>query len=93
MSLLEETKEYLKITWNDEDDYLQGIIDRGKSNLQELTGTKLDFDKEGQPKSLLLDYCRYAYNSALEYFEDNFSKEILRLQLVEAVKHDADKKR
>lgn len=91
MSLLEEVKEYLKITWNDEDGYLQGIIDRGKSNLEDLTGTKLDFNKEGQPKSLLLDYCRYAYNNALEYFEDNFSKEILRLQLTEAVK-DANEK-
>lgn len=93
MSLLKEVKEYLKITWDDEDNYLQGIIDRGKANLQELTGTELNYKTEGQPKALLFDYCRYAYNNALEYFEDNFSKEILRLQLVEAVKHDADKKR
>ena len=89
MSLLSETKEYLKITWEDEDNSLQGIISRGKNYLQELTGTELDFEMEGQPKSLLLDYCRYAYNNALEYFEENFHRELRRLILQEAVKADA----
>lgn len=91
MPLLKDVKEYLKITWDDEDDSLQGIISRGQANLQELTGTQMDFEQEGQPKSLLLDYCRYAYNNALEYYESNFQREILRLQLTEAVKHDAIK--
>lgn len=87
--MLQEVKEYLKITWDDEDNYLQGIIDRGKDYLQQLTGTELDFEAEGQPKALLLDYCRYAYNNALEYYESNFHKEIVRLQLQEAVKKNA----
>lgn len=90
MSLLLEVKDYLKITWEDEDNYLQGIINRGKKYLKQLTGTELDFEVEGQPKALLLDYCRYAYNNALEYFEENFHKEILRLQLKEAVKDYAN---
>ena len=89
MSLLNNVKDYLKITWDDEDNNLQGIISRGKNYLQDLTGTELDFEVEGQPKSLLLDYCRYAYNNALEYFEENFYKEITRLQLQEAVKENA----
>lgn len=88
--LLEKVKEYLKIDWDDEDSNLTGIIERGKNNLQELTGTTLDFEKEGQPKALLLDYCRYAYNNALEYFEENFHKELRRLILQEAVKEYAD---
>lgn len=91
MPLLKDVKDYLKITWDDEDDSLDGIIRRGQANLQDLTGTIMDFEQEGQAKSLLLDYCRYAYNNALEYFEENFSKEILRLQLMEAVKHDVVK--
>ncbi len=87
--MLEEVKDYLKITWEDEDSYIQGIINRGKDYLNNLTGTELGLEVEGQPKALLLDYCRYAYNSALEYFEENFYKEILRLQLQEAVKENA----
>ena len=90
MSLLNNVKDYLKITWDDEDNNLQGIISRGKNYLQDLTGTELDFEVEGQPKSLLLDYCRYAYNNALEYFEENFHKELRRLILQEAVKEYAD---
>lgn len=90
--LLQEVKDYLKITWDAEDSHLQGIINRGKEYLQDLTGTELDFEGEGQPKSLLLDYCRYAYNNAVEYFEENFQRQILRLQLKEAVKDYANSK-
>lgn len=86
MSLLQELKDYLKITWDNENAYLQIIINRGQEYLKDLTGTELDFDTEGQAKSLLLDYCRYYYNNALEYFEDNFQKQIVRLQLKEATK-------
>lgn len=79
--MLQEIKDYLKITWSDEDSALQGLILRGKAYLNDLAGIELDFETEGTAKSLLLDYCRYAYNNALEYFEENFQKEILRLQL------------
>ncbi len=79
--MLQEIKDYLKITWDDEDVNLQKTIDRGKAYLNELTGAVLDFDTEGLARSLLFDYVRYVYNNASEYFEENFSSEILRLQL------------
>lgn len=84
--MLEELKDYLKITWDSEDSHLQKIIARGEENLKSLTGTELNFEQEGQAKSLLLDYCRYYYNNAIEYFEDNFQKQIIRLQYHEAIK-------
>lgn len=84
--MLEAVKNYLKITWDDEDDSLQTIIERGKAYLNDLTGTELDFDVAGPPRSLLLDYCRYVYNNASEYFEENFASELLRLQLQMGVK-------
>lgn len=87
--MLDEVKEELKICWDDEDSRLEKIIARGKSYLQGETGTELDFEAEGQPKALLLNYCRYAYNNALEYFTVNFADEILTLQLKEAVKVNA----
>lgn len=86
--MVEEVKEYLKITWDDEDVYIGKMIERGKDKLQNLTGTSLDFNLENSAKTLLLDYCRYSYNNALEYFEKNFESEILRLQLQEAVKEN-----
>jgi hypothetical protein len=84
--VLQAVKDYLKITWDDEDGSLQTIIERGKAYLNDLVGAELDFDVAGPPRSLLLDYCRYVYNNASEYFEENFASELLRLQLQMGVK-------
>ncbi len=78
--MLQKVKEYLKITWSDEDVALTDLIARGQAYLDNLAGADLDFTS-GLPQSLLLDYCRYVYNNASEYFEENFAGEILRLQL------------
>jgi len=78
--MLQEVKDYLKITWSDEDAALTSLITRGQAYLNNLVGADLDFTS-GLPQSLLLDYCRYIYNNASEYFEENFASEILRLQL------------
>ena len=79
--MLQTVKNYLKITWDDEDASLQDIIDQGEAYLNELSGAELDYTQKGLARSLLFDYCRYAYNNASEYFEENFQREILRLQL------------
>jgi hypothetical protein len=82
MALIDELKFNLGIAGIEQDTDLNNIIARGKARLNELTGvTTLDFETAGSAKDLLLDYCRYSYNNASEYFEENFSKEILRLQL------------
>jgi hypothetical protein len=65
----------------DLDTDLEDIILRAKARLNDLVGIIIDFDTVGLAQDLLLDYCRYDYNNATEYFEDNFQKEILRLQL------------
>ncbi len=84
--MLEEVKEYLRITWSDDDFLLARLIERGKKKLEELMGAALDFEDEGLARSLLFDYVRYAYNNASEYFEENFRFEILRLQLMVGIK-------
>ncbi|CAC9931686.1 hypothetical protein PEPNEM18_01043 [Aedoeadaptatus nemausensis] len=84
--MLDKVKETLRITWDSDDAYLASIIARGEQYLKDLTGTEPDFAQEGLAQNLLLDYCRYEYNQATEYFEDNYHKEILRLQLSEALR-------
>lgn len=82
--LLPEVKSYLRITWNDKntDANIRGYIARGMARLQDIAGvSSLDFTAEDQPKSLLLDYCRYANSQALEMFEKNFASELLGLHL------------
>ena len=84
--MLEEIKDDLDITWSDEDAKIQRIIDAGKNYLETLAGGTLDFTAEGLAKSLLKNYCRYSYNNASEYFEENFHQQIIRLQIIEGIK-------
>lgn len=82
--LLPEVKSYLHITWKDEntDNNLKGFINRGMARLTDIAGVlSLDFTAEEQPKTLLLDYCRYANSQALEMFEKNFASELLSLHI------------
>lgn len=84
--MLQLVKDTLRITWDSDDDFINQIIERGQAHLDELVGTGLDYTKTGLAQNLFLNYCRYDYNNALEYFETNFQKEILRLQLTEGIR-------
>lgn len=88
--MLDAVKDYLKITWSDEDGELARLIAQGEADLTELAGADPDFETEGLARSLLFDYCRYAYNNASEYFEENFAAKILRLQIQTGVKELPD---
>ncbi len=81
--LLEEVKNYLDITWEDEatDRKVEGMINRGKARLEEIAGAPLSFQIPGLPQSLLLDYCRYTYSNALEMFWKNFRDELVALNI------------
>ena len=78
--LLEEVKEYLHITWKDEDNKVNGTILEAKQYLSEKVGTVIDYSKDLVAKGLLKDYCRYVRNYSKEYFEKNFLNEIQNLQ-------------
>lgn len=83
MALLDEVKNYLDITWQDNqtDLKLAGIIERGKKYLNRIAGNELDFDADDKPKELLFDYCRYVRSNALEIFQQNYLHELLSLQI------------
>lgn len=84
-TLLDELKDILKITWNEEDTYLNSILDKGKAYLFGLTNASFDFSKELTPKDLLLERCRYVYNNAGDEFEKNYKNELSRLILDVAI--------
>jgi len=88
LTLLSDVKNYLDITWNDEatDKKLTGIINRGKSYLQNIAGSfSIDFAVECSERSLLFDYCRYARSNAIEMFESNFKSQLIGLRLAHKV--------
>lgn len=96
MSLLEELKNYLDITWEDEgtDKKLDGILNRAKNILSGYAGEALIFDStQGTEKQLLFDCCRYIYNNSLEDFKTNFGAELIALRAkfsIKAVNEDAE---
>nr|DAL71022.1 MAG TPA: Head Tail Connector Protein [Caudoviricetes sp.] len=81
--MLQDTRNYLDITYedNDTDVKLLGIIRRGADYLDRVAGTPQDYNTDSAAKSLLLDYCRYARNNALELFEQNFRAELIMLRI------------
>jgi len=80
VELLNEVKNYLRITWPEEDDDLSKMIQRAISYFKSITGTDVDFVQDGQNRQLLLDRCRYMRNHVIEEFEENFQSEIINLQ-------------
>ncbi|MGM9925171.1 MAG: phage head-tail connector protein [Bacillus sp. (in: firmicutes)] len=88
--LLNEVKSALRITWNDEDADLTRIINRAKAYLNSLFSTSFDFEKDDQPKTLLIERCRYVYNNAAHEFEINYAHEISRLMLDVAIEQASE---
>jgi len=88
--MLDELKEYLRE--DDNEDILKNLLKTGQQYLNKLAGIELDYESNILAKTLLLDYCRYSYNNATEYFLVNFREDILRLQLESAVIWSAKQK-
>lgn len=85
-NLLTSLKGKLRITWNDEDNDLNEIIEGAYDYLCELAGFPLDISKENQSKTLLLERCRYVYNNVADEFEKNFKHELSRFIILSAIK-------
>ncbi len=80
--MLEDLKNRLRITWNDEDGDLKELIEESESYLSNLTNATFDFEQEKWVRTLLLERCRYDYHNSVDEFEQNFAKELKRLILL-----------
>lgn len=85
--LLADVKLYLNISWTDDatDRKVSGIIASGMNYLNKKLGAEADFSQDGDPRTLLLEYCRYMRDSALDVFENNYQAQILAMQNDRAV--------
>lgn len=81
-ALLVDVKNHLNITWEDEatDEKIRGLIASASMYLDGKGGTPLDYDADGMPRTLLMEYVRYARDSALDVFENNYQALILGMQ-------------
>lgn len=80
--LLSDVKNYLDITWDDEatNKKFSGLIAAGMMYLDHKLGAKGDYISDGFPRTLLMEYVRYARDSALDVFENNYQSMLLAMQ-------------
>ena len=80
--LLADVKNWLDITWEDDatDTKVSGLIASGMVYLDGKRGEAGDYTRDGLPRTLLLEYCRYGRDSALDVFENNYQSMILDMQ-------------
>lgn len=80
--LLADVKNYLGITWSDEDTdkKVRGLIASGEVYLDTKRGAPADYEEDGLPRTLLLDYCRYMRDNALDVFENNYKALLLTMR-------------
>lgn len=86
--LLADVENYLNITWQDEatDNKIRGLIASGTIYLDGKLGDTADYTQDGMPRTLLMEYVRYARDSALDVFENNYLNLLLAMQNEKAVK-------
>ena len=87
--LLVDVKNYLSMTWEDEatDQKIGGLIASGMVYLDAKYGSTADYTADGMPRTLLMEYVRYARDSALDVFESNYLSMLLGMQNEKAVKN------
>ena len=81
-ALLADVKNYINITWSDvaTDEKVCGLIASGSAYLDLKIGGSPDYEADGMPRTLLLEWVRYAWSEALDVFEANFLPLILTAQ-------------
>lgn len=91
LQLLEDVKNYLNITWDDEatDRKVRGFIAAGAAYLDLKRGAPADYEADGLPRSLLMDYVRYGRDEALDVFEANYRPLLLSMRHEREVKEYA----
>nr|WP_314515391.1 hypothetical protein [uncultured Peptostreptococcus sp.] len=80
MTLLEEVKARLDVTWEYDDPKINTMILEGQDFIKSRVG-KTNFDTEISARKLLKEYCFYAWNGAIYSFENDFKSDILNLQI------------
>lgn len=80
--LLNDVKNHLDITWDDEatDLKVRGFIASGMVYLDGKAGGGQDYQADGIARTLLMEYCRYLRDSALDVFENNYRSMILSMR-------------
>lgn len=81
--LLADVRDYLQITWTDEetDRRLADMIQGSAVYLDGVTATENAYTKPGTMRTLLMERVRYQYNGALDAWLNNYLHLVVQAQL------------
>ena len=79
--LLEKFKRRMHFSHSSEDDNLKELLSLSIEAITDMIGPNVDIDNNAGARTLVIERTRYAYNDSLEFFLENFSKEISTVQL------------
>lgn len=90
-NLLATIRNRLNVTWDDSDTnaLLTTLAEEGEVYLNRIAGAELDFETPGSPRTLLMEYVRYARDGGTDVFENNYRHLLLELQTDKAVERYA----
>ena len=80
--LLLDVESSCDVTWRDDatDNKFRSIIAGGMVYINDKLGEEANYEADGYPRTLLMEYCRYARDGALDVFENNYQSMILAMQ-------------
>lgn len=77
-SLLKKLKDRMHISHNSEDSNLKELLSFSIADLQDKCGV-FNVDEHDRARELVIERTRYAYNDAIEFFDENFQSQITSL--------------
>lgn len=95
MTLIEQVKRKLNITWNDEetDKRINDIIASAVLVLKHKLGiadADFDFSAPGLENLLFLAYCLYEWNHAAHEFDSNYANELAQCRAIREVSYHVE---
>ena len=86
-ALLADVNNHLDNTWKDEarDRKTLGFIKSGMVRINDWLGEEANYEEDGDPRTLLFEFVRYARDGAMDLFETNYKSMILAMQNKKAV--------
>lgn len=94
--LCQNAKKECKVTWEDEgtNKEFERIVEDAVESMKHRLGMKEEpeeFLKPGMTRTLFNKYCSYDWNNMLDFFEQNYSREILAERHKYEVKYGKEK--
>lgn len=81
-TILQDVLNFCDVTWTDQalENKYSAMILSGIAYIDKKLGIPADYEKPGEPRTILFEYVRYMRDGALDVFENNYLSRIIGMQ-------------